>query len=71
MENKNRNEFALNGISGLVIAVVLLLSIAALLTTLGINAQKEALKKPYVLENPASVQKINKQNAKHMLIKER
>ena len=56
MENKNRNIFALNGISGFLIAVVLLLSILAVLTYVGIGLQKEVATKPYSLKDAASIE---------------
>lgn len=70
MENKNRNIFALNGISGFLIAVVLLLSIAAVLTYIGIRSQQEVATKPYSLKDAASIQMKSVDNAKHVIIKE-
>lgn len=70
MENTNRNVFALNGVTGMLIATVLLLTILAVLTCLGISAQKEVAQKPYVLENPSGIQMKSVENAKHMKIKE-
>jgi hypothetical protein len=40
MENTNRNVFALNGITGMLIATVLLLSILGVLTFFGLKAQQ-------------------------------
>ena len=46
MENTNRNVFGLHGITGMLIATVLHLSILAVLTVLGISAQQEVANKP-------------------------
>ncbi|MBO7369681.1 MAG: DUF4006 family protein [Campylobacter sp.] len=56
MENTSRSVFALNGVTGMLIATVLLLSILATLTVLGIGAQQSVMQKPYKLNNPASVE---------------
>lgn len=50
MENTNRSIFAFQGIPGMLIATVLLLSILAVLTYLGIIAQQDAMQKPYDFE---------------------
>ena len=70
MENKNRNIFALNGISGFLIAVVLLLSILAVLTYVGIGLQKEVATKPYSPKDAASIAMKSVDNAKHVIVKE-
>lgn len=70
MENTNRNVFALNGVTGMLIATVLLLTSLAVLTCLGISAQKEVAQKPYTLENPSGIQMKSVENAKHVKIKE-
>lgn len=69
MENNNRSIFALNGITGMLIATVLLLSILGVLTYLGISEQQRVMQKPYVLEKPENIQKISPDNDKHMVIK--
>ena len=71
MENNNRNVFALNGISGFLIAVVLLLSILAVLTYMGIGLQQEVATKPYSLKDAASLEMKSVDNAKHVVIKEK
>ena len=71
MENKNRNIFALNGISGFLIAVVLLLSILAVFTYIGIGLQKEVATKPYSLKDAASIEMKSVDNAKHVIVKEK
>ena len=70
MENTNRNVFALNGATGMLIATVLLLTILAILTYLGILAQQEVAQKPYTLENPSEIRMKSVDNAKHVKIKE-
>ncbi|MCD8212732.1 MAG: DUF4006 family protein [Campylobacter sp.] len=70
MENTNRNVFALNGASGMIIATVLLLGILAVLTYFGILAQKDVATKPYSLDNPSGIQMKSTQNAAHVKIKE-
>ncbi len=56
MENTNRNVFGLNGISGMLIATVLLLSILAVLTVCGIKAQQAVADKPYSIKDPQAIQ---------------
>ncbi|OUT10827.1 N- methylation [Campylobacter concisus] len=70
MENKNRNIFALNGISGYLVAVLLLLSILGVLTYIGIGLQKDVATKPYSLKNASSIEMKSVDNAKHVIIKE-
>lgn len=47
MENQNRCVFGLDGVSGMLIVTVLLLSILVVLTVLGISAQQDVMQKPY------------------------
>ena len=70
MENKNRNILALNGISGYLVAVLLLLSILGVLTYIGIGLQKDVATKPYSLKDASSVEMKSVDNAKHVIIKE-
>lgn len=69
MENQNRCVFALSGVSGMLIATVLLISILVALTYLGITSQQNVMQKPYVLENPQAIVKFSKDNQKHMSVK--
>ncbi len=55
MENTNRNVFGLHGITGMLIATVLLLSILAGLTVWGISAQQEVANKPYEITTPQAI----------------
>ena len=54
--NTKRSVFALNGVTGMLIATVLLLSIVAVLTCVGIGVQQSVMQKPYKLNNPTSVE---------------
>lgn len=64
MENTNRNVFGLHGITGMLIATVLLLSILAGLTVWGIGAQQVAATKPYQITNPSAIKMIDPANAR-------
>ena len=70
MENKNRNIFALNGISGYLVAVLLLLSILGVLTYIGMGLQKDVATKPYSLKDASNIEMKSVDNAKHVIIKE-
>lgn len=50
MENQERSVFGLGGVGGMLIATVLLLTILAVLTCLGIFAQQDVMQKPYEFE---------------------
>jgi len=63
MDNTNRNVFGLHGITGMLIATVLLLSILAGLTVWGISAQQEAATKPYEIKNPQAIKMKDKANS--------
>jgi len=63
MDNTNRNVFGLHGITGMLIATVLLLSILVVLTIWGISAQQEAASKPYEITNPQAIKMVDKANA--------
>lgn len=69
-ENTNRHIFALNGITGMLIATVLLISILVGLTWWGIVTQQSVADKPYTIENPTGIKMISKDNAKHKVIEE-
>lgn len=70
MENTNRHIFALSGITGMLIATVLLISILVGLTWWGILAQQSVAQKPYEVKNPTGIQMISTDNANHKVIKE-
>ena len=63
MENTNRNVFALNGITGMLIATVLLLSILGVLTFFGLKAQQAVADKPYKITDPQALQMRDAANA--------
>lgn len=56
-KSENKNVFALNGVTGMLIATVLLLSILVALTCLGIKTQQKVMQTPYVLENPSQIER--------------
>jgi hypothetical protein len=69
-ENTNRSVFGLHGITGMLIATVLLLSILVFLTTWDIKIQQASAQKPYdptpiisSLDNVKTRSKDNKQFA--------
>ena len=62
--NENRSVFALDGVTGYLIAVVLLLSILAYLTVIGISAQQNNATTYYKIDEQKLVP-ISKDNAKY------
>jgi hypothetical protein len=66
--NENRSVFALDGITGMLVATVLLLSILAGLTVWGLNVQNANMTKFYEIENPEQIQMISTENAKHRVV---
>jgi hypothetical protein len=64
-ENTNRSIFALDGITGMLIATALLLSILAGLTAWGISAQQNNADKFYKIQDEKSIKMIDKEAAKH------
>jgi len=63
MDNTNRNVFGLNGITGMLIATVLLLGILVGLTLWSISAQKEVANKPYEITTPQAIKMIDTANS--------
>ncbi|NOX15486.1 MAG: DUF4006 family protein [Epsilonproteobacteria bacterium] len=68
MENTNRGVFTLSGVTGMLIATVLLLSILVVLTIFGIKAQREVANKPYIITNPQALKMRDKDNSKLRVI---
>lgn len=68
MENTNRNVFGLHGITGMLIATVLLLSILVGLTVWGISAQQAVANKPYKITDPQAIKMRDMQNATQKVI---
>jgi len=62
---ENRSIFALHGISGMLIATVLLLSILAVLTTLGLGVQQNSATNFYQIENEKDIKMISTENGQH------
>lgn len=63
----NRSIFSLNGITGMLIATVLLLSILALLTVLGLGAQQNNASNFYDIKNPTEIKMISTSNGAHLV----
>ncbi|WP_200762779.1 DUF4006 family protein [Nitrosophilus alvini] len=70
MENTNRNVFGLHGIGGMLIAVVLLLSILAFLSTLALQTQNATAQQAYEIKDPMSIKMYGPdlENEKHVVI---
>ena len=70
MENTNRNVFGLHGISGMLIAVVLLLSILAFLSILALKTQNATAQQSYEIKNPMDIKMFapGLENEKHIII---
>ena len=64
--NENRSIFALDGLTGMLIAVVLLLSILAFLTILGLGAQQANADNYYQIEDEQSIRMNSVDNTKHL-----
>lgn len=64
---ENRSIFALDGITGMLIAVVLLLSIIAVLTVTSIFTQQKNASNFYKIDNEKEIKMFSAQNAKHMV----
>lgn len=70
MENNNRCVFSLSGVTGMLIATVLLLAILAVLTIWGLKAQQEVMQKPYSLKDVQSVKMFGSKEQDYRSIKE-
>ncbi|MDV6018961.1 DUF4006 family protein [Campylobacter jejuni] len=70
MENNNRCVFSLSGVTGMLIATVLLLAILVVLTIWGLKAQQEVMQKPYSLKDVQSVKMLGSKEQDHRSIKE-
>ncbi|EAH4946220.1 DUF4006 family protein [Campylobacter jejuni] len=70
MENNNRCVFSLSGVTGMLIATVLLLAILVVLTIWGLKAQQEVMQKPYSLKDVQSVKMFGSKKQDHRSIKE-
>ena len=65
--NENRSVFALDGITGMLIATVLLLSILAFLTVNAMGVQNANAENFYKIDNEKAIQMISTENAKHIV----
>jgi nitrate reductase gamma subunit len=65
--NENRSVFALSGITGMLIATVLLLTILAGLTVLAIGTQSGNATNFYKVKNEKSIKMFSTENAKHIV----
>jgi outer membrane lipoprotein SlyB len=61
----NRSIFALDGITGMLIATVLLLSILAGLTVWGLGVQQANSETYYTIENAKDIKMISTENVNH------
>ncbi len=68
MENTNRSVFSIHGVTGMLIATVLLLSILTVLTIMGIKAQREVANKPYTITNAQAIKTRDRDNSKLKVI---
>lgn len=64
---ENRSVFALDGITGMLIATVLLLSILGGLTVWGLGVQQGSAANYYQIENEKDIKMISTENAKHLV----
>lgn len=62
---ENRSVFALDGITGMLIATVLLLSILAGLTVWGLGVQQGSATNFYQIENEKDIKMFSTDNAAH------
>lgn len=65
--NENRSIFALDGITGMLIATVLLLSILAFLSLWAVSVQKESAANFYELKDEASIKMIGSKASDHIV----
>ncbi len=65
--NENRSLFALDGITGMLIATLLLLSILAGLTVWGLGVQKANADNYYKIVDETSIKMNSVDNTKHMV----
>jgi len=59
MENTSRSIFSIHGLTGMLIAVVLLLSILVVLTYFGVVTQQSVANKPYVIKDSNQIKMID------------
>jgi len=64
---ENRSIFSIHGITGMLIATVLLLSILVGLTVWGLGVQQASAANFYQVENEKDIKMISTENAKHVV----
>jgi hypothetical protein len=65
--NENRSVFALDGVTGMLIATVLLLSILVFLTIQALGVQNAQASNYYDVKDESSIQMRSVDNAKHLV----
>ena len=65
--NENRSIFALDGITGMLIATVLLLSILVVLTIGALSVQQSEASNFYDIKDETSIKMNSVENAKHLV----
>jgi len=65
--NENRSVFALDGVTGMLIATVLLLSILAVLTVMGLGVQNANAANYYELKDEKSIKMFGSNSADHIV----
>jgi len=65
--NENRSAFSLDGITGMLIATVLLLSILVYLTIHALSVQNANAENFYKIKDEKSINMFSKDNAKHIV----
>jgi len=65
--NENRSVFALDGVTGMLIATVLLLTILAVLTVLGLGVQTANAENFYDIKDEKSIKMIDSTSASHIV----
>ena len=65
--NENRSVFALDGVTGMLIATVLLLSILAVLTVLAMGTQQTNATNFYDIKDETSIKMNSVENTKHLV----
>jgi hypothetical protein len=66
--NENRSIFALDGITGMLIATVLLLTILAGLQVWSLNVQNANANKFYEIKDEKQIKMFSTENAKHRVV---
>lgn len=65
--NENRSVFALDGVTGMLIATVLLLAILAVLTVLGLGVQNANAANFYEVKDEQSIKMFGSDASKHIV----